>query len=411
MAAGGQRLALLHLHQRSAALDARERLAAAALAAAPRSDLIAVATCHRVELYAAPPRDADPYAWFAGRIGADVPREAVLTDGDVARHVFRVACGLDSAVRGEGQILGQIRRTFDAARASSRLDPLLADLFQHALHVARVLRATTPLGTVRRSVGSLAVDEGVRLLPDASSATALVIGAGEIGKLAARALRHRVGHLVIANRDRARARALALDIGAEAAPLDAIDGALSRADLVISAADTRGQLLAAERLAARLTRGPLVLVDIAVPRSVDAAGRALPGLVYRDVDDLSGEPEPHLGDALAAAEDRCAAEAEVFTTRAREREASAVIHALRDRAERLRRARLERALAKLGHLGARDRRVVETLAASLTNALLHEPTVALRRSPQKAEEAAAFFGLNGRSARSTDALDADGRGA
>lgn len=408
MAASGQRLALLHLHQRSAALDARERLAAAALALTPRTDLIALATCHRVELYAAVPRDADPHAWFAGRLAADVPREALRTDGDVARHLFRVACGLDSAVRGEGQILGQIRRTFDAIRASTRLDPLLADLFQHGLHVARVLRATTPLGTVRRSVGSLAVDEGIRLLPDASSATALIIGAGEIGKLAARALRHRVGHLVIANRDLSRACALALDIEAEAAPLDAIDGALSRADIVISAADTRGQLLTAERLVARLARGLLVLVDIAVPRSVDAAGRALPGLVYRDVDDLAGEPEPHLGDALAAAEDRCAAEAESFMTRAREREASAVIHALRDRAERIRRARLERALAKLSRLGERDRGVVEALAASLTNALLHEPTVALRERPERADEVAWLFGLSRASTRSSRGTKGDG---
>lgn len=396
MAASGQRLALLHLHQRSAALDARERLAAAALALTPRPDLIALATCHRVELYAAFPRDAHPHAWFAGRLAADVPREALGTDGDVARHLFRVACGLDSAVRGEGQILGQIRRTFDAARACTRLDPLLADLFQHGLHVARVLRATTPLGTVRRSVGSLAVDEGIRLLPDAASATALIIGAGEIGKLAARALRHRVGHLVIANRDLARAQALALDVVAEAAPLEAIDGALARADLVISAADTRGQLLTAERLAARLARGSLVLVDIAVPRSVDAAGRALPRLVYRDVDDLSGEPEPHLGDALAAAEDRCADEAEAFMRRAREREASAVIHALRDRAERIRRARLERALAKLGRLDGRDRRIVEALSASLVNELLHDPTLALRRAPQHAPVVEELFGMTER---------------
>lgn len=396
MPLGASRLALLHLHQRSAPLDARESLAAIALAAPSGPDLVVLATCHRVELYAALPDGAEPREWFAARLddGDGVIAHAELRlDRDVALHLFRVACGLDSAVLGEGQILGQVRRTFDAARRERRLDPLLADLFRHALHVARAVRLTTPLGSVRRSVGSLAVDEGIRLLADPRSATALVIGAGEVGKLAARALRRRVGTLLVANRDLACAVALTADIDAEAVPLDRLDDAFDRADLVVSAADTRGQLLTAERLARRVSTGPLVLLDIAVPRSVDFAGRTLPSLMYRDVDDLARGPAPELGDALAVADARCAEEASAFMARRRERAASDVIRALHERAERIRRAQLERALAKLGGLDARDRGIVEALSSRITNALLHTPTVSLRRAPEHAPVAVELFGI------------------
>lgn len=409
---GAVRAALLHLHQRSAPLDAREALALAAERVAPAPDLIALSTCHRIEVYAAVPLGVDPRAHFAARLGEDgaalVPRAGLGVDAEVPRHLFRLACGLDSAVRGEGQILNQLRRTYDAARASVRLHSLLADLFQHALHLGRELRGTTPLGGVRRSIGSLAVDEGLRSFAEPTAVTALVVGAGEIGKLAARALRRRVGYLLVMNRDLARAERVALEADAEALPLDAIDAALTRADLVISAADTRGTLLTAERLAPRLARGRLVLVDIAVPRSVEPEARGLGGLVYRTVDDLAEETDPAIVEALAIAERRCDEEAAAFVRRRRERLAAPTIQALRERAEGVRRARLERALAKLSRLGERDRGVVEALAASLTNALLHEPTVALRERPERADEVAWLFGLSRASTRSGRGTKGDG---
>ena len=388
---------LLHLHQRVAPLDGREALALAAERADPGGDLLLLTTCHRIELYAAIPLGADPRAHFTTRLGdaAVVAQAQLLLDGDAVRHLFRVACGLDSALRGEAQIHGQIRRTYEAARTQFGLDPLLSDLFQSALRVARELRATTPLGAVRRSVGSLAVEEALLALQAPERATALIVGAGEVGKLAARALRRRVGHLLIANRDRARAQAVATDIGAEAVGLDDLDAAVSRADLVISAADTRGTLLTAARLSPRLARGPLVLVDIAVPRSVAAEARALPRLVYRSVDDLASAEDPQLDAAIVEAERRCAEEANAFLERRRGRLAAATIRALRERAERDRQRQLQRALAKLKHLPERDRRVVEALASAVTHSLLHAPTVALRRAPEKAAAAEELFGLDG----------------
>jgi len=386
------RLVCLRIHQRDAALDARERLAAAALAARG-PDLVAVLTCHRVECYGAAPAGADPPSWIAERLGADAEGVVSECDEAAARHLMRAACGLDSAIRGEGQVLLQVRRTYDDARASFTLDPLLAELFQQALHVARDLRATTPLGDVRRSVGSLAVDAAVALLPDAASATALVIGAGEVGKLASRALAARVGRVIIANRDAERARQAAQFSGARVIPLTELESALDEADVVISAADTRGEVLTSDRLARRAASRRLVVIDVAVPRSVGEPDRSLRGLVYRSVDDLTETGAALPEDLARAAEERCAAEAAGFMRARASRSSAATIEALRAHGQRLQASHLERALAKLGHLSQRDRRVVESLASGLTNALLHEPTVALKEAPERAATARALFGI------------------
>jgi glutamyl-tRNA reductase len=391
------RLAVLLLHQRSASLDARERLTAIASAASPGRDLVPLLTCHRVELYAAIDPEADPRLAFVERLGTADPvlgEAAVLTDGEAAEHAFRVAAGLDSAIVGEGQIAGQMRRAHETAR-SGGLDPILASLFQRALHLARTVRATTPLGTVRRSIGSLAVDEALRHVADPTRTTALVIGAGEIGKLAARALASRIGRLVIANRDATRAAELAGPIDAEALGLDRIADGLERADVVISAADTRGMLLTRDLLAARAARRPLVVVDIAVPRSVAEDARALDGLVYHDVDHLAAaEASAVPAEVVDDAARRCEAEAASFTKWLSERDSADTIRELRDRANEIRERQLARAMRRLGHLSDRDREVVESLATGLTHALLHEPTVRLRGRPEAERAARRLFGLD-----------------
>lgn len=393
------RLVLFRLHQRSSPLHVRERAAAAAEALPAAPHRFALVSCHRVELYAALRGDEKPRRWLASELGSQIASlfgddGLVVDELQASRHLFRVACGLDSAIRGEAQIRSQLRRSFDATRAACAVETALAELVRRALRIGRDVRTSTALGTVRRSIGSLAVEEAERLLPDAGRATALIIGAGEIGKLAARALRRRVGEILIANRDAARAAELASALGARAVPVDDLDRALAETDLVISAADTRGAILTRQRLATRLARGPLVLIDMAVPRSVDADARSLAGLYYRSVDDLGAAPEVGLEEAVAEAECRCEAAAREFIGWRRERESVQAVRALRGRAERLRQARLERALAKLRHLEERDRRVVVSLAHALTNELLHAPTVALRRAPERAAVALELFGVD-----------------
>lgn len=395
----GDRFALLHLHQRAAALDARERIAAAAAAAAG-PDCVVLATCHRVELYLAVPTDADPRAIVAARTGLDPDDLGALElrlDEPAVAHLFGMTCGLDSAVRGEAQIAGQVRAAYDAARAQGPVHPLLARALERALAVARDVRATLPSGE-RRSVGSLAVDEALRQLDDPAGATVLVVGAGEIGKLAARALGTRIGTLLIANRDPERAASIAAICAGRTVPFEALGPAIGAADAIISAADTRGAVLTAAALRARAAERPLVVVDLAVPRSVAEEARTLPGLIYRDVDDLATTADLP-AERLEAITLRCAQAADAFAAERRERSAAQTIGDLREQAEQLRAAQLERALARLGHLPERDRRVVEALASGLVNALLHQPTLALKADPDRERAARELFGLSGTAVR------------
>jgi glutamyl-tRNA reductase len=382
-------VALLSLNQRDADLGAREQFAQA-LSTIEGSDVLVLLTCHRAEvlLVGATERDA-----VAARLGTPLPPSAHVRSGrDGVLQLLRVACGLDSVIRGEAQILGQLRRAFEGARGE--LHPALALVARRAIEAGRELRRTTPLGAVRRTLGSLAVDAALEDLPDPKNATVLVIGAGEVGKLALRALGARVGAVILANRDAERAAVVAAEHGARAIALDRIDDALGQATAVIAAADTRGTILTVERLTACLARGPLTLVDLAVPRSVTAEARALPGLRYLDVDDLATGARREFDDAtLAEIEARCDATADNVLRELRARAAAPAISALRDRAEAIRAAHLERALARLRHLPERDRRVVESLSESLAHALIHEPTVRLRESPEREASARDLFAL------------------
>lgn len=383
-------ISLFSLNQRDADLGARERFANG-LSGAQGSDVLVLLTCHRAEVLVAdvPDRDA-----LARRLGTDLPEAGHLRSGHgAALQLLRVACGLDSAIRGEGQILGQLRRTFERAR-STGLKPELALAARRALELGRDLRRSTPLGSVRRTLGSLAVDAALAQLSEPAMATVLVIGAGEVGKLALRALGSRTGRVILANRDASRGGTVAAEHAATSIPLERIGEALADADAVIAAADTRGAVLTTDRLRTRLARGPLTIVDLAVPRSVPSDARALPGLRYLDVDGLAAAAGEELDDAtLAAIEERCAAAADALMRELRARAAAPAIAALRDRAEAIRTAHLDRALARLQHLPERDRRVVASLSESLAHALIHEPTVRLRESPEREKSARDLFAL------------------
>lgn len=363
-------------HQRDAALDTRERLLATLT---DRLGRVLLATCHRVEIYETVDR-VEP-----------VPEMRTLVAEDAAAHLFRVTTGLDSAIAGEAQILRQVRVAYEAA--SGDLHPMLRRLFERALHVGREIRRTTRLGDVRRSVGSLAVDAAVQALDDPASATVLVIGAGEMGKLAVRALSHRVARVLVANRDRARAETVAALAGATPLGLEDVPDAISSADALISAADTRGVILTHALLASHRQKRTLVIVDIAMPRSVAEDARDLDGIRYRTVDDLADEDAAVPASDVALAAERCVVEAAALMREWRERAAAEAIRDVRASAESLRRAQLERALRRLGHLGERDRRIIEALSTGLMNAILHAPTVALREEPSRSDSARELFGI------------------
>jgi len=350
---------------------------------------LALVTCHRVEVFACLARDVDARDWL-GESGDATDTVVVRTDAAAVTHLFRVAAGLDSAIAGERQILGQLRRAY-TSRATP-LPSLLSAAVERALHHGRLLRAQTALGSVTRSIGSLAVDELLRDIPDRAGATVLVVGAGEIGKLAIRALRRRVGHILVVSRSGESAERAAAVADGEAVALADIASAIDAADGVISAADTRGTVLTAELLGTRVARRPLIVVDIAMPRSLAADAREIGGLRYRSVDDLGSEATVLPG-VIAECEEACRVAAVRFIDESAARDAAPVIAALHARADDLRRRQLDRALAKLGHLNQRDREVVAGLAQALARGILHEPTAALRAKPSRADAARELFGI------------------
>jgi glutamyl-tRNA reductase len=301
--------------------------------AAGLSEVVLLSTCNRVEVYGAAP-DAGPAADAvssalhrrAGR-RADFAR---FTGDGVARHLFRVAAGLDSMVLGETEILGQVKDAYAAAFGAGHTSSDLNRLFQHAFRAAKQVRSETGIGRGAVSVGSAAAKLAASDLGDLAGCRALLLGAGEAGEDVARSLHARgLMELLVANRTTGRAEALAAALGGRAVPFEHWRDHLSTADIVIACADAPSRLLRAGELApfleAREGR-PLFLLDLAVPRDFDPAIRALRGATLHDIDDL--EAVAREGESLRAAEvDKAeaivAAQVADFVRRAAERPAFA----------------------------------------------------------------------------------------
>jgi glutamyl-tRNA reductase len=292
-------------------------------------------------------------------------------------HLFRVVAGLDSQVRGEFEILGQVREAY-ALGASG---PVLDRLFHQALHVGRRVRAETLLGQSAASVSSAAAE----LAGEMAGRKALVIGAGRVGGETAKKLAASAAEVAIANRNVERARRLAGSIGGRAVALEEIPAELAGADVVVSSTASPELVLTRETVEQALpvrSGTPLVVIDLAVPRDVDPRIAELPGCSVYDIDDL---PSEELGDSVAEAERIVREEAERFDAWVASRGVAPAIASLRARAEEIRRGELDKAEGRLARLSPADRRAVEALTAQIVNKLLHPPTVRLKEAADDGE--------------------------
>ncbi len=378
-------LSLIGVSHHSAPLEVRERVAfepdeAAELArelAGDEGEAVCLSTCNRTELYVAGPgaerRAAELLASDAA--GALYRRR----DDEAARHLFRVAAGLDSRVRGETEILGQVR----AAYALGAPGPLLDRLFREALRVGRKVRVQSPVGENAASAAAAAAVLAERVLGDLTDREVLVVGAGEIGSRAAARIAARGATIAaVANRGEERRSRLAGRYGARALSLAELPEALGTADVVVSATGSNGLVIGRDEVESALAsreRRPLLLIDLAVPRDVDPDVGSLPYAFLYDVDDLGetiggGAPE----EAAIRAEEIVAEEAERFRAWQASRGVVPAIAALRGRAEEIRARELARAERRLGSLTADQRRAVEALTGQIVNKLLHDPTVRLK---------------------------------
>ena len=391
-----------------AELDVRERLhmsreRAANLArtlAEPDGEAVVLSTCNRTELYLV---DTD-------RVGAverarrelavlsrlpEAELERVLytwEDGEAALHLFRVTAGLDSLVRGESQIIGQVRHAYVAAQAAGATGLILNRLFSQALRVGKRLRSAILIGGLASSVPAAAAELAERSIGGLDGRRILVIGAGKMGKLAAANVVGRGAERVfVANHTMGRAEELARRFGGEAVPFDRLPDELERADVVISSTGCPQVILTAEQVTPALRRReqhPLVFIDIAVPRDLDPAIGRLDGCRLYDIDDLGDPVSESLAERreeILAAEETLREEVASWRQWRRSLDAVPAITALRRRAEEIRLGELARSESRLHGLSAREREAVDLVTTQIVNNLLHPPTVRIKHAADEPE--------------------------
>lgn len=400
-----------------AAVAARERLSVADEAlprvlerpAAGIKELAVLSTCNRTEYYAVVSAGQCPARTLSGYVAgiSGIDRDdldqlvSIHLDQEAVRHVLRVAAGLTSMVLGEPHVLGQVRTAFNRARECDASGPVLGRLGLDALTAGKRVRTETGLARNRSTIPHVAVDLATRRLGSLAGINAVVVGAGEMGALAAQVLRGAgVGRLVVVNRSEARGRALAKRVAGEFRPLGALAEALDGAHLVIAAAGGNRALIESGMFSPPVAdERAVVVMDLGVPRQVAPAVAELAGVALLDLDSLTPiADERRLGAAreAAMAEALVDAACDAFMTWWAQRTAAPTIAAIRDQAEQLRQVDLNRALRKLSHLTERDRNVVAALSVGLVNKLLHDPTSRLRQDADGELAAAArrLFGLS-----------------
>ena len=396
-------LLLVGISHRTAPVELRERLdfqargADALRSLAERGsarEAVVVSTCNRAELYvacdeaAATRPDLVRFVSDFNNVAASeiAPHVYDVTDLDVARHLFRVAAGLDSLVMGEPQILGQVKDAHTIATDAHTSGPVLNRLFHASFAVGKRVRSETGLGSGAVSVSYAAVALARKIFGDLSGRSVAVIGAGEMGKLTAVHMKsHAVKQVTIVSRTMAHAARTAEAIGgASAAPWEELDAVLAASDIVITATGAAAPILTKAHLemVMRPRRNrPLFIIDIAMPRDVEAAAGEIEQVFLYNIDDLQATVRENLArraSEVALAETIVDEEVQKFGSWFRSRGAIPTVVALRERFEAIRRAELERLDFKLSSLPPEARARVDEITHLIIEKLLLTPTEQLK---------------------------------
>ncbi|MFU8820461.1 MAG: glutamyl-tRNA reductase [Gammaproteobacteria bacterium] len=412
-------LKVLGVNHRSAPVEIREKLAfnperlpvaLHELVQLPQVDeMLIVSTCNRTEFYS---RCAEKgllhvREWLNDHhhLGDRANGCLYQLDNQLAvSHTFTVACGLDSAVLGEPQILGQMKEAYRIATEAGSTGPMLHSLFQQAFSVAKIVRTDTEIGSSAVSVAYAAVNLARQIFADFKQHSALLVGAGETIELVAQHLAGRdIGRIVIANRSIERARNVAQEHKGFAIELGEIPDHLAAADMLICSTASAEPLITKEMVQAALKarrRKPIFIVDLAVPRDVEPSVAELEDVYLYTVDDLQGVVDDNVkAREEAAAHARRIIDVEVirFAQTLKTRDAAPTIRSVRSRAEEIRSAVSEQAQRMLDS-GRSSEEVMDFLSKTLTNKLMHLPSIGLRRAAEEGDQelltaARRLFGL------------------
>ena len=427
----GARLVVLGLNHDSAPIDVREGIALSddelavafeRIAPATQSGECALlSTCNRTEIYLVSP-DPERALRQVARALDEIKRVDVLErgqwtyrhfDADAVYHLFRVACGLDSMLVGEAQIFNQVKDAYEHASKAGQAGFFLNRLFQAALHVGKRARTETDIGVGAASVSSAAVGLAEKVFGDLRARTALVIGAGETARLAAEHLvERRIGWLVIANRTRERAEALARKLGGRTVPYEDRLSAIPDADIVISATSAPEVILKRQDIAPimrRRPRRPLLMIDLAVPRDIEPSLNQLGDVFLHDIDALAVMVEQNLArrrKEIPRVEAIIQQELDGFLAWYESLAVTPLIQALREHLEVIRQEQMSRYQHQFTD---EDLARLDQFTRTLINRILHHPLTRLREFPRDArwgtlrlDTVRALFGLEASDGRSDD---------
>jgi glutamyl-tRNA reductase len=397
-------IVLVGLNHRTAPVEVRERVSftteQARLAAKELrargilEETLVLSTCNRSEVYGVPPEASHECAAGLSSFLSEFHsvRPDVLSgslyhhyDREAVRHLFRVSAGLDSMLLGEAEILGQVREAYRFAHEHGATGPVLNRLFQGALEVGKRVRTETELGTRPMSVASAGVKLAERIFGKLNERSALVLGAGAISEQVVEQLRSRgIAHLFVMNRSHERAENLAQHFGGKVVGWGEWELALKGPDVVVASLSAEEPVLRREMLArAMAARGnrALLLMDLGLPRNIEAAAAELYNVYVYNVDDLTDivqqnrhARESEIPRAEAIVEEHLAK----FLSWQASVELVGLVEALRLRLRSERGAFLSSRLETMSHLGAADIRRIETLMDDLLEKLLLEPAERLR---------------------------------
>lgn len=403
-------LLVLGVNHTSASLSLRERLAfgpemlrdalPALLAQPGVAEATILSTCNRTELYCCVQDGAvDGVRRWLGDYqkvnGAELaPALYQHLDGEAVRHLMRVACGLDSLVLGEPQILGQLKQALASAREQGAIHALLGRLMDRTFTVAKRVRTETGIGALGVSVAYVAVSLARQIFADLAQLKVLLIGAGETIELVGKHLvAQGCGQLTVANRTLARAQAVAGEWGADVITLNEIPEVLPQVDLVISSTASPLPILGkglVERALKQRRHKPMLLIDLAVPRDVEPEVAELADAYLYAVDDLQSIIEENQSSRQQAARqaERLIGEArDDFMAWFAGLDSQVLIRRFRDQGERWQQQELARARQALAQ-GDEPGEVLAGLAHRLTHKLQHHPTAALREAAQRQDSEA-----------------------
>jgi glutamyl-tRNA reductase len=362
---------------------------------------IILSTCNRTEVYAVA---SDVYPIEQSSINflktrADISDDDLLPhiyrhkDETVFEHLFRVASGLDSMIIGEFEVLGQVGRALEAAEKARMVNLPLRNLFRHAIRTGRRVREETLISKNALSVSSVAVDLATRIVGDLSSCKILVVGAGETGRLVAKAAKKRgASQIIVYNRSRERASALAEALGTAMVASGNLMEELSTADIAISCTAAPHIVLKlhqVEKAMSTRPNRPLVIIDIAVPRDVDPGVKLIKNVFLHNIDNLTEtsasnrkQREGEIQRALGIIKD----EVDKFTSWWQALEVRPLVSAMTKKGENIRRAQLDKTLKKLQGLSDEERGRLEAMTKAIVTKILNDPIQYLKKNPHNKQD-------------------------